>query len=154
MHQTRKGNQWYVGMKTHIGVDFTEQADPLGGGDAVATSTESRVTSRSGFTPRSKRVWGDSAYSGQKEVLAAAAAEARDWTRKKGHRHRKFSEQERAGNRYKSRVRAKVEPQLGILKFRFGFAKVGYRGLAKNAHRLVTACAFSNPLMAKNGVVA
>ena len=81
------------------------------------------------------------------------APEARDWTQKKGPRHRKLSERYRASNRYKSRVRAKVEHQFGILKLRFGFAKVRYRGLAKNAHRLVTACALSNLVMAKKALL-
>ena len=42
-----------------------------------------------------------------------------------------------------------MEHPFGILKLRFGFTKVRYRGLAKNAHRLVTACALSNLVMAK-----
>ncbi len=98
---------------------------------------------------KERRVWGDSAYSGQKEAMAKAAPEARDWTQETGHRYRKLTERERASNRYKSRVRAKVEHQFGSLKLRFGFTKVRYRGLAKNAHRLVTACALCNLVMAK-----
>ncbi|MBK6510573.1 MAG: transposase [Haliea sp.] len=54
-----------------------------------------------------------------------------------------------ARNRNKSRVRAKVEHQIGIIKRQFGFSKVRYRGLDKNAHRLFVACALSNLVMAK-----
>lgn len=151
MHQTRKGNQWYFGMKAHIGVDSRSKL--IHSVEATAANVhDSRVLEKL-LHGKEKRVWGDSAYSGQKEVLAKAAPEARDWTQKKGHRYRKLSEQDRASNRYKSRVRAKVEHQFGILKLRFGFATVRYRGLAKNAHRLVTACALSNLVMAKKALL-
>ncbi len=51
---------------------------------------------------------------------------------------------ERAKNRTKSRVRSKVEHVFGVLKLKFGFVKVRYRGLAKNANRLFAACALVN----------
>ena len=55
-----------------------------------------------------------------------------------------MNEEERARNRTKSRVRAKVEHPFLILKRIFGFAKTRYKGLAKNAHRLFVACALVN----------
>ncbi|HEY4042802.1 MAG TPA: transposase [Rhodopila sp.] len=51
---------------------------------------------------------------------------------------------ERAKNRTKSKVRAKVEHSIGVIKRVFGFAKVRYRGLTKNAHRLIVTCALAN----------
>lgn len=151
MHQTRKGNQWYFGMKAHIGVDSRSKL--IHSVEATAANVhDSRVLEKL-LHGKEKRVWGDSAYSGQKAAMAKAAPEARDWTQDKGHRYRKLTERERASNRYKSRVRAKVEHQFGILKLRFGFTKVRYRGLAKNAHRLVTACALSNLVMAKKALL-
>ena len=151
MHQTRKGKQWYFGMKAHIGVDSRNKL--IHSVEATAANVhDSRVLEKL-LHGKERRVWGDSAYSGQKEAMAKAAPKARDWTQKKGHRYRKLTERDRARNRYKSRVRAKVEHQFGILKLRFGFTKVRYRGLAKNAHRLVTACALSNLVMAKNALL-
>ena len=151
MHQTRKGNQWYFGMKAHIGVDSRSKL--IHSVEATAANVhDSRVLEKL-LHGKERRVWGDSAYSGQKEAMAKAAPEARDWTQEKGHRYRKLTERDRARNRYKSRVRAKVEHQFGILKLRFGFTKVRYRGLAKNAHRLVTACALSNLVMAKKALL-
>ena len=55
-----------------------------------------------------------------------------------------MNEIERAKNRTKSRVRAKVEHVFGVIKRVFGFQKVRYRGLDKNAHRLFVACALAN----------
>ncbi len=56
---------------------------------------------------------------------------------------------ERAKNRTKSKVRAKVEHSIGVVKRVFGCAKVRYRGLAKNAHRLLVTCALANLFIAR-----
>ena len=53
-------------------------------------------------------------------------------------------EAEKARNRTKSKVRAKVEHSIGVIKRVFGFVKVRYRGLDKNAHRLFVTCALAN----------
>jgi IS5 family transposase len=79
------------------------------------------------------RVWGDQAYRGQGEVIRAHAPNALDFTNRR-HRHRGIvDEVERAKNRTKSRVRARVEHAFGVIKRVFGFTKVRYRGLMKNA---------------------
>jgi transposase, IS5 family len=59
----------------------------------------------------------------------------------------RIDEVERAKNRIKSRVRSKVEHVLALLKLKFGFVKVRYRGMAKNANRLFTAFALVNLFM-------
>src|SRR5207248_72683 len=53
----------------------------------------------------------------------------------------------KATNRTKSRVRAKVEHAIGVIKRVFGFQKVRYRGLAKNLHRLEVSAALANLFM-------
>ena len=55
-----------------------------------------------------------------------------------------IDEVERAKNRFKSTVRSKVEHVFGVIKLKFGFVKVRYRGLAKNANRLFATCALVN----------
>ena len=60
---------------------------------------------------------------------------------------------ERAKNRTKSRVRSKVEHGFAVLKLKFGFTKVRYRGLAKNANRLFTAFALVNLFMVRKRVL-
>jgi IS5 family transposase len=74
---------------------------------------------------------------------------AKDFTQAKGYKHRPLTEEDRSRNRNKSRVRAKVEHQFGIIKRQFGLNKVRYRGLDKNAHWLFVTCALSNLVMAK-----
>jgi transposase, IS5 family len=61
------------------------------------------------------------------------------------YRHKEcIDEVERAKNRTKSRVRSKVEHVLAVMKLKFGFVKVRYRGLDKNANRLFVTCALVN----------
>lgn len=90
------------------------------------------------------RVWGDQAYRGQKEAMRAAAPRARDFTHQRYRWGNRVDEQIKATNRNKSRVRAKVEHMIGVIKRIFGFQKVRYRGLAKNLHRLEVTAALAN----------
>jgi IS5 family transposase len=96
------------------------------------------------------RVWGDQAYRGQREVIREHAPRAKDFTNRR-YRHRGVvNETERAKNKTKSSVRAKVEHAIGVLKRIFGFVKVRYRGLEKNANRLFVTCALANLFMARH----
>ena len=77
-------------------------------------------------------------------MIRQKAPRARDFTNRR-YRHRGVvDEVERAKNRTKSKVRAKVEHSIGVIKRVFGFAKVRYRGLKKNEHRLIVTCALAN----------
>jgi transposase, IS5 family len=77
-------------------------------------------------------------------VIRHCAPRARDFVNRR-YRHRGVVDQiEREKNRTKSKVRAKVEHSIGIIKRVFGFAKVRYRGLHKNLHRLLVTSALAN----------
>jgi len=90
------------------------------------------------------RVWGDQAYRGQRAVIRDHAPNAKDFTNRR-YRHRGVvDEAEKARNRTKSRVRARVEHRFGVIKRVFGFTKVRDRGLDKNANRLFVTCALTN----------
>jgi len=95
------------------------------------------------------RVWGNSAYTGQKQAILEQAPQAKDFTHKKGLRNRGLTESEHVSNHNKSRVRAKVEHLFDMMKGQFGSTKVRYRGLAKSAHHLFVSCALANLVMAK-----
>jgi transposase, IS5 family len=148
MKQTQKGNQWYFGMKAHIGVDSKTKLI-----HAVAASA-ANVHDKHGLAHllhgRERRVYGDTAYAGQKALLRQHAPQAKDFTQRRGRGYRYLSPEERAKNRTKSRVRAKVEHAIGVIKRIFGFAKVRYRGLAKNAHRLFVTAALANLYLARS----
>jgi transposase, IS5 family len=95
------------------------------------------------------RVWGDQAHRGRRAVIREHAPKASDFTNRR-YRHRGVvDEVERAKNRTKSKVRARVEHPIGVIKRVFGFVKVRYRGLAKNTHRLLVNCALANLFIAR-----
>jgi transposase, IS5 family len=145
MHQTRKGNQWYFGLKTHIGVDAKE-----GHVHSVATSAASVADSH--MLPallhgEERKVWGDGGYQGQTEAIKESAPKAQDMTSRRTTFKNYVDELQKKKNRSKSRVRAKVEHPFRILKRVFGFDKVRYRGIAKNHHRLCVNFALVNLYM-------
>ena len=148
MHQTKKGNQWYFGMKAHIGVDSRLKLIHA----VVATAAN---VADSHLLPdllhgQETRVWGDQAYRGQSEVIKKHAPNAQDFTNRRYRHGDVVDEVERAKNRAKSKVRAKVEHAFHIIKRLFGFVMVRYRGLDKNAHRLFVACALANLFMMRH----
>ena len=142
MHQTRKGKQWYFGLKAHIGVDAKQ-----GTVHSVATTAASVADCH--MLPEllhgeERKVWGDGGYQGQTEVIREAAPRAQDMTCKRTKFKQYVDELQKKKNRSKSKVRAKVEHAFRILKRIFGFDKVRYRGIAKNHHRLCTCFALVN----------
>ena len=152
MHSTRKGNQWYFGMKTHIGVDSKTKLI-----HSVAVTPANVHDSKmleDLLHGDETRVWGDSAYTGQKDVIKRCAPQALDFTQKKGSKNRKLTDEEKSTNRQKSRIRSRVEHVFGILKGQFGYRKVRYRGLNKNAHAVFTKCALANLVIAKRHLLA
>ena len=122
MHQTKKGNEWYFGMKGHIGVD--SQTKLIHSVAATAANVHDSQLLGDLLHGDETRVWGDSAYSGQRDVIAEHAPRAKDFTNKKGARNRPLSAEDRSKNRTKSKVRAKGEHPFLILKRIFGFNKV------------------------------
>jgi transposase, IS5 family len=147
MHQTKKGNQWYFGMKAHVGVDCRTKL--IHAVVATAANVADSAVLPDLLHGEETRVWGDQAYRGQTAVIKQYAPKAKDFINRR-YRHRGVvDEAERAKNRTKSKVRAKVEHPIGIIKRVFGFVKVRYRGLAKNAHRLFVTCALANLFVAR-----
>ena len=142
MHQTKKGNQWYFGMKAHIGVDSRTKV--IHSVAATAANVHDSTCLPDLLHGEETRVWGDSAYQGQGEVIKQCAPKALDMTNRRYRRKGVVDEVERAKNKTKSSVRAKVEHLFLVIKRVFGFAKTRYRGLEKNAHRLFVTCALTN----------
>jgi IS5 family transposase len=142
MHQTRKGKQWYFGMKAHIGVDSRTKLIH----SVVATAANAADCTMLPHLLHGEetRVWGDQAYRGQGEVLREHAPYALDFTNQRYRYKHHIDEVEREKNRTKSSVRSKVEHVFAVMKLKFGFVKVRYRGLDKNANRLFVTCALVN----------
>jgi IS5 family transposase len=146
-HQTKKGNQWYFGMKMHIGVDSKTKL--IHAAAVTAANVHDSQLLPDLLHGDETRVWGDSAYTGQQAAMKAAAPNARDFTQKKAARNRPISDIEQSRNRTKSSVRAKVEHVFGVIKRVFGYTKTRYRGLDKNAHAMFVVSALANIFMAR-----
>lgn len=147
MHQTRKGNQWYFGMKAHIGVDSRTKL--IHSVAATAANVHDSQILADLLHGEETRVWGDSAYAGQTQIIKECAPHAKDFTQKKGSRYVELTEDDKARNRTKSKVRSKVEHAFHVVKRQFGLTKVRFKGLDKNANHLFACCALVNLVLAK-----
>ena len=152
MHQTKKGNQWYFGMKAHVGVD--SQTKLIHSVEATAANVHDARVLPDLLHGEERRVYGDQAYRGQKNLLAIHAPKARDFTNQRYRFKGTVDAVERMKNRTKSKIRARVEHVFAVMKLKFGFAKVRYRGIEKNAHRLNVTAALTNLFLAKKHLLA
>ena len=149
MHQTKKGNQWYFGMKAHIGTDehsglvHTVTTTPANDGDVTQVEhllhgEEKQVHADAGYTGADKRVdrklkWKIAERRSKQKALPEGIAQ----------------EAWRELERRKAQVRAKVEHPFRVIKCQFGYTKVRFKGLAKNTTQIVTLFALSNLWMAR-----
>jgi transposase, IS5 family len=147
MHQTKKGNQWYFGMKAHVGVDSKTKI--IHTAVATAASVADPRVLPDLLHGEETRVWGDQAYRGQTEVIKQCAPLAQDHTHRRYRYKNGIDEEERAKNRTKSSVRSKVEHVFQVMKLKFGFVKLRYRGLRKNAHQLFVVCGLVNLFLSR-----
>jgi IS5 family transposase len=142
MHQTKKGKQWYFGMKAHVGVDSQTKAIH----SAVVTAANSADSAvLPDLLPGDETdVWGDQAYRGQSEAIHEVAPQAQDLTNQRYRYKDRVDEAVREENRAKSHIRSRVEHVFAVIKLKFGYTKARYRGIRKNANQVFTLCALSN----------
>lgn len=148
MGTTKKGGQWLFGMKAHIGVD--DKSKLIHTVKATPGNTADAMMLRQLLHGRERRVWGDKAYFGLGRVIKEVAPRARDLTQLKNNVNRRLTPLDEIVNRIRSRTRAKVEHCFGVIKCIFGWRKLRYRGLAKNANRLMTSAALCNLYMVRH----
>ena len=144
MHQTKKGKDWHFGMKVHIGAD--SKTGLVHSASVTAANVHDSHEVPNLLHGQETRFYGDSAYRGkaQRERLRELAPKAKDFTNKRAYKNRPLTEADKATNRRKSSIRSKVEHPFLTLKRLWGFAKVRYRGLAKNANRAFAMLAMIN----------
>ena len=148
MHQTKKGNQWYFGMKLHIGVD--SQSGLVHSAVVTAANVHDKHPLPSLLHGAERRVYGDSAYASQQALIHGKAPNAQDCTNQRTRRDgSRLDERKRAKNHNKSKIRARVEHVFAVVKRLWGFNKVRYRGLDNNATRAFVALALANIYLAR-----
>lgn len=153
MHQTKKGQQYYFGMKAHIGVDADSglvhsvvgtaaNVSDISQVDRLLHGEENMVSADAGYTGVEKRP----EHEGRKVIWQVAARRS---TYKKLDKNSVLYKAKRKVEKAKAQVRAKVEHPFRVIKRQFGYTKVRFRGLMKNTAQLVTLFALSNLWMAR-----
>lgn len=148
MHQTRKGKQWYFGMKAHIGVD--ESLGLIHSLETTAANEADVNVAGNLLHGKEKNVWGDAGYQGIERRPEHKGRKV-DWfvAMRPGKRAQLPAQSLLAqAEKAKASTRAKVEHSFRYIKRVFGYDKVRYRGLSKNNNRLHVLAAFANLLMA------
>ena len=149
MRQTKKGNEWHFGMKVHIGADAE-----TGVVHSVTTTpanvhdvTEAHRLLHGG----EKRVWCDAGYQGVGKRVENRELDVEWQVAMRPGRRRQLEpgSYEALEERRKTSIRAKVEHPFLYVKRHFGYAKVRYRGLAKNTQRLVLLLGLTNLMTAE-----
>jgi len=151
MHQTRKGKQWFFGMKLHIGVD--SETGLAHSAVVTAAHVHDKHPLPQLLHGEEREVYGDSAYASQQELIESRAPSAQDRTNQRVIGSGIAADLERIVNRIKSKVRSRVEHVFAVVKRQFGFAKVRYRGLAKNATRAFVVLGLANLYLARGRLV-
>jgi IS5 family transposase len=142
MKQTRKGNAWHFGMKLHVGTDPKGRVHSLTATHAGVAD----ITQLPQLLHGEERVlYGDQAYwkEADRQALAAEGVRYRV-NRRAAAPHRPLTARWRAINRARSRTRARGEHSFHVVKRLWGFAKVRYRGIAKNLARAFSLFALAN----------
>jgi len=159
MHQTRKGNQWYFGMKAHIGADRDSK---LVHTVVVTAANVSDIAKTAQLLHgQETQVHADAGYTGvEKRAEITALVRPIDWqiARKRGQIKKLEAGPEKetlqATEKAKAAVRAFVEHPFHIIKNIFRHRKVRYRGLAKNAHQLYTLFGLANMVIGARQITA
>ena len=148
MHQTRKGRQWYFGMKLHTGTDARS---------GLVHSVHTTAANVSDVTEAHRLVdggeveaWGDAGYQGVEKRPEHRGSAVRWQVAMRPGLRRQLAPGSQAAQveRRKASVRAKAEHPYLYVKRHFGYARVRYRGLEKNRQRLALLLGFANLLRA------
>ncbi len=156
MHQTKKGNQWYFGMKAHIGVD---EATGLVHSVVTTAANVGDVTQVGDLLHgKEHAVFGDAGYIGAQNH--AKAKRGRQWyiaakrSKVKAIEDETLRELTEQIEHIKASIRAAVEHPFRVIKRQFGHVKARYRGLAKNGAQVLTLFALSNLWMSRGHLLA
>ena len=157
MHQTKKGNQWHFGMKAHIGVD--DESGLVHHVECTAANVADVTQVHKLLHGQEDTICGDSGYTGANKREELQGVKAGFWIAEKPSKlrairnkcERHYAER---WEHHKASLRAKVEHPFRVIKRQFGYAKVRYRGLAKNTAQVLTLFALSNVWMARRHLLA
>ena len=148
MSSSKKGNQWYFGMKAHVGVD-AESGLVHTAGVTTGKVHDAKVMYRL-IREDDRAVYGDKGYASDEKQRAAEDAGVLWAVKEKTKPGRELTKRQRARNRRFGKVRAKVEHVFRVVKCQFGYRKVRYRGIEKNGAQLFALFALANIFLARS----
>jgi IS5 family transposase len=151
MKQTKKGNQWYFGMKAHVGTDSQRGLAHT----IVVTNAgvhDSQVMDEL-LHGEEQAVYGDRAYTSEKKRREYEAKGIKWCVKRKACRHYQLSEEDLEYNHQQGRVRAKGEHAFLVVKYLWHYTKVRYKGLNKNAAQVFSLFALANLYMVRRELV-
>ena len=151
MGSTKKGTTWHFGLKAHVGSDLQGRVHTV-----VVTSASVHDSQMMDECLHGDEavIYGDKAYV-DVQRQENAQAEGVEWrVLRKAKRGRKLTCADHSFNRKSNRTRARVEHPFGIIKHLWGYRKVRYRGLAKNAAQVFTLFALANVYLARRELMA
>lgn len=152
MHQTKKGQQWYFGMKIHVGADVNS-----GVAHTVAvTPANASDISQLPYLLREddQAVFGDAGYVHNGYKRAARQAGVFWGVALKARPQRQLTAGQRHRNRRMSSIRSRVEHLFRVIKCQFGYRKVRYKGLAKNAAQVFMLIGLTNLYLQRRELLA
>jgi IS5 family transposase len=157
MHQSKKGNQWFFGMKAHIGVDA--ESGLVHTVRTTAGNVNDVVEANGLLHGQEQDAFGDAGYQGVAKREDANAAVNWHIAMRPGRRRaldltRPLAAMIDKSQQILASIRAKVEHPFRVIKRQFGYLKVRYRGLKKNAAQVQTLFALSNLWMARRKLMA
>lgn len=151
MHQTKKGNQWYFGMKIHVGADVDS-------GLAHTVSVTSANTSDISQLPcllreDDRAVFGDKGYVNNQIKRSARAAGVFWGVSLKASAQHRLTQANKRFNHRMSSIRARVEHLFRVIKRQFGYTKVRYKGITKNAAQVFSLIGLTNLYLARRALM-
>jgi IS5 family transposase len=154
MHQTKKGNQWYFGMKAHIGVDA--ESGLVHTVIGTAANVHDINAAEALLHGQEKDVYADAGYQGIEKRCQANPVRwhvaMRPGKRRQLDLNNRLDAIYNQIERLKAGVRAKVEHPFRVLKQQFGYTKTRYRGLVKNTAQITTLFALGNLWMSSRAL--
>ena len=150
MHQTKKGNQWYFGMKIHVGADVQSGLAHTVGVTAANTAYVSALPHL--IRADDRTVFGDKGYVDNKLKRRARKEGVRGVSLKAPKQHPLTPANKRFNHKMSS-IRARVEHIFRVVKRQFGYRKARYKGIAKNAAQVFSLIGLSNLYLVRKKIM-
>jgi transposase, IS5 family len=148
MKQTKKGNQWYFGMKAHVGTDTRRGLVH----SVIVTSAgvhDSRVMEQL-LHGEERAIYGDKAYTNKTKKQEYEERDVAWFVKRKAEIGRQLTQEDKDFNQKHGPTRAKVEHVFLVVKHLWNYRKVRYKGLFKNEVQVFSLFSLTNLYLVRN----